>query len=83
MKGEWTPKTGRLENGENYRIGRIIVGEVSWSATRSKDAPKKWGIHIALPCIKSPTDRYTNIDDAKARVERAVRTWFSWLEEKS
>ncbi|WP_065091482.1 hypothetical protein [Rhizobium leucaenae] len=81
MRGTWEKQTGKYQLGENYRIGKIIVGSAFYRSG-SRDDPAKYAVEINLPGIKNPTDIYTNIDDAKNRLERAVAVWFKWLEER-
>ena len=79
MKGKWEKQTGEYQWGEDYRIGKIIAGSAQ-HVSGSRDEPPKFGAFYFLPGIKTPNDRFTSIEDAKARVERGVSTWFKWLE---
>lgn len=81
MQGAWETQTGKYQWGEDFRIGRIVVASAH-HVSGSRDEPTKFGVTIHLPGIRSPTDRYTSLEDAKARAERAVNVWFSWLEQK-
>jgi hypothetical protein len=81
MKGTWEKQTGKYEWGENYRIGKIIVGSAQ-HVSGSKGEPTKFGAFSLLPGIKKADSPYTSIEDAKARVERMTDAWFSWLEQK-
>ncbi|MEZ2132495.1 MULTISPECIES: hypothetical protein [unclassified Sinorhizobium] len=81
LPGAWERQTGKHQLGENFRIGKVVVGAAFYSST-TRDDPLKYAVRVDLPGIKNPTDRYTNIEDAKARLERAVATWFRWLDER-
>ena len=81
MQGVWEKQTGKYQFGENYRVGKVVVGSAFYASTTQGD-PLKYAVKIELPGIRQPTDRYTNLEDAKARLERAVNAWFSWLEQK-
>lgn len=82
MQGKWERQTHQYSYGENYRIGKVIVASAFYQSG-SRNEPTKYVVRVDLPGIKSPTDLYTNIEDAKARAERAVATWFKWLGEKA
>lgn len=82
LLGKWERQTHKYSDGENYRIGKIVVGSAFYSSTTRGD-PAKYAVQIDLPGIRQPTDRYVNVEDAKARVERAVAVWFRWLDERS
>jgi len=79
MEGKWEKQTGNYQWGENYRIGTVIVGRAQ-HISGSRGEPTKFGAYYDLPGIKSPADRFATIEEAKARVERGVSTWFKWLE---
>lgn len=82
LHGKWERQAHKYSDGENYRVGKIVVGSAFYSSTTRGD-PAKYAVQIELPGIRQPTDWYVNIEDAKARVERAVATWFRWLDERS
>lgn len=80
MQGKWERQTGKYQSGENYVIGKICVGSASYASV-SKNEPAKYRAFLELPGLKmseGSTD-FSTIEQAKARVERAVNTWFSWL----
>jgi len=81
MKGVWEPQTGRHESGESYRIGKIIVGSAGYNGARSKGDPLAYRATIDLPgiALKKGTTAFATIEEAKARTEAAVATWFKWL----
>ena len=78
MNGKWEKQTGKYAFGEDYRVGRVVVGSASHSATVSKGDPNKYDCCCLLPGIRQPANRYATLDDAKARLERMVNTWFMW-----
>lgn len=82
MTGTWEKQTGNYQHGENYRVGKVVVGSAFYKST-TRDDPLKYAVQIYLPGIKNPDDRYMDIEQAKARLERAVATWFRWLKEEA
>lgn len=82
MHGKWEVQTGKYQSGENYRIGKIVVGSAFYSGNTSKGDPLKYAVSIKLPGIKNPEERYPTMDEAKTRLERAVSVWFSWLDQE-
>ncbi|MBD9542925.1 hypothetical protein IB276_26110 [Ensifer sp. ENS04] len=81
LPGQWERQTHQYSCGENYRIGKVIVGSAFYKSG-PRDEPAKYALCINLPGIKSPEQLYTNIEDAKARLERVVATWFRWINER-
>lgn len=79
-QGKWERQTGKYSWGENYRIGKIVVGRAE-HVSGSRDEPTKFRAVFELPSMKQPEQRFTDIEEAKARVERGVASWFNWLEE--
>lgn len=80
MQGVWERQTGPYQNGENYRLGKVIVGSAFY-ASGSRDESAKFKCECLLPGIKQSDIRYTTIDEAKARLERMVAAWFSWVKD--
>lgn len=83
MQGKWVRNTGRYASGEFYKIGKIKVG--SWfNPTVSKGQPQIYRAVCDLPGItlKEGTTDFATAEEAKARLERAVATWFRWLDEE-
>lgn len=78
MHGRWEKQTGKYQMGENYRVGKVIVGTASYESG-SRGDPAKYKCHCLLPGIRQADSKYTNLEDAKARLERMVGAWFSWL----
>lgn len=78
-KFQWEPNTGRFSHGEWLRVGRVIVGSAGYYAYASKGDPVTYVCNILLPGIKAAPDKYATLDEAKARLEKQVRTWLAWL----
>lgn len=78
MSGKWEKQTAKYASGENYRVGKVVVGSAGYSATVSKSEPNKYECHCLLPGIKQAGEKYATLDEAKARLERMVSTWFMW-----
>lgn len=81
MDIKWEQQTGRHQAGEWARVGRVIVGSAGYSGLGSKDDPNKYVCSCELPGIKQPAERYATIGEAKSRLERMVRAWFSWTQQ--
>lgn len=81
MNGVWERQTGKYASGEDYRIGKVVVGSAGFSGTVSKGDPLRYVASVALPGIsmKTGTNHFASIEEAKARTEAAVATWFKWL----
>ena len=80
MNGTWEKQTGRYASGENYRCGKIVVGSAVYSVACSKNDANKYDCHCLLPGIKQSGERYATLDEAKARLERMVTAWFTWVQ---
>lgn len=80
-QGRWVPQTQQYSSGEDYFIGKVQVGSAFYNSTGSRAEPNKYSAAILLPGIKQPAERYATLEQAKARLERAVAAWFGWLEE--
>lgn len=80
MEIEWEPQTGKYQRGEWARVGKVIVGSAYYSGMSGRDDLRKYACACDLPGIKQPSEHYVTIGEAKARLERMVRTWFSWTE---
>ncbi|MFU0504164.1 hypothetical protein [Pseudaminobacter sp. NGMCC 1.201702] len=80
MNAKWEKQTGQYQNGENYRVGRVIVGAAFYSGLVPRGDPKKYGCTCLLPGIKQAPEHYETIDEAKARLERLVSAWFEWVQ---
>lgn len=76
-KLEWRLASGRHALGHECWAGRIKVGSAGWGMA-SRGDPLVWQAHTTLPGIslKEPT-RFATVEEAKARVERAVAYWFA------
>lgn len=81
LKKEWKETRAKYGSGEELWIGKIKVG--SWfNPVGSKGDPMRYRAVIDLPGItmKPETVDHPDREAAKTRVERAVDTWFKWLE---
>ncbi|MCG7507102.1 hypothetical protein [Mesorhizobium retamae] len=76
--GKWVKQTGPYQNGENFVLGKVVVGAASYNGTRSRHDPKSYRASIELPGIKMKdgTTDFETLEEAKTRVEAAVATWF-------
>lgn len=81
MKGVWKPHRAKYTSGEEYWINNICVGSYRYY-TRSKTDPVTYQVIIDLPSIKLATGEFQETQErARLRLERAVATWFRWLNE--
>lgn len=81
MKKTWKPARGKYAHGEELWIGKVPVA--SWfNPIGRKGEPTMYRAEIKLPGISLKSGRETadSKDEIKARIERAVDTWFTWLE---
>jgi hypothetical protein len=80
--GKWVKQTRQHQNGEDYVLGKVTVGSASYNALRSREDPLAYRAFIILPGIqlKAGTADFATIEEAKARVEAAVSTWFKWVQ---
>lgn len=78
MNRNWEKQTGKYASGEQLRIGKVIVGSAGYDPIGPKSDPNKYNCHCLLPGIKQAAERYATLEEAKARLERMVNTWFMW-----
>lgn len=78
---KWERQLGRYQSGEDCKVGKVIVATAHYSGFVSRGDDKVYVVGVLLPGIKSPTERYRTIEEAKARAEHAVSTWFRWVQE--
>lgn len=79
---EWKRTRARYGSGEELWIGKINVG--SWfNPVVPKGSPSKFRAMLHLPGLemKPETVDHDDAESARQRVERAVDTWFKWLNE--
>lgn len=78
---KWKPQTGKYQCGVDCYLGRVKVGSAEYAMTSEIDKPPKYRACITLPGMRMKADTvfHLTVQDAKDRVERAVRTWLEWL----
>lgn len=82
MKKEWVVPKRYRGAGEDLYIGKVLVG--SWYCPLgAKGEVTKYRAQLNLPGLHMRDDSvdFPDAEQAKARLERAVDTWFKWLEE--
>ena len=62
-------------DGDEYKIGKWTVGKIFWTAFISKGDTRKYQANCLLPGIKSDLGKYEKPEEAKSRVEQAVKHW--------
>jgi hypothetical protein len=75
---EWRPATGPYTAGaEDLYLGKVKVGCTVWRGARGEPP---WAVRVSLPGIypKPETNKFERHEEAKARLERLVRTWLAW-----
>lgn len=82
MEIKWEKQTGKHQLGEWARLGKVIIGSVGWYGGSNGDT-KHYGCHCDLPGIKQTAERYASIEEAKARLDRMVKSWLTWINEQS
>jgi hypothetical protein len=80
IKVEWTPATGKYASGMVLKCGPIMVATASYDSMVSKGRAEKYKVRFLLPQLADPEQRYLTIEEAQARAEKGVRSWFSVLE---
>jgi len=77
---KWITNPAKYGSGELLVMGNVTIGRADYSM-RSKSEPITYRCVCFLPGIKQAEEKYPTIDAAKARLERMVTTWFSWVSE--
>jgi hypothetical protein len=72
---KWEQDTRPYSSGVILFLGKWKVGGAYYNSCRSKDDPNKYEAKCYLPGIKDTLDYYTTEDEAKKRVEEAVKHW--------
>lgn len=80
MKMEWVKTPGRYADGETLKVGLVSVARV-YNPVRSRSEGKTYMVNMLLPGFKcgSFDAQYETIERAKLRAERAVKSWFEWV----
>ena len=69
---------GMFASGEDCFVGTWLVGNAAWNGNKSKgDVGKDYRATCRLPGIKPDLGAFATIEDAKARIVRAVEHWFA------
>lgn len=79
MKLTWEKQTKPYQVGENFRVGRVVVGSAFHKFNNRENEPQEYGSRIELPGIKVKVKTHMTMQDAKARVESAVVIWMRWI----
>lgn len=78
----WERTAGQYNYGDTCYAGKVPVGSVYQpSVSRGQTPPWRAGIKLPGITLKEGATDFATKDEAKARVERAVRTWFAWTQE--
>jgi hypothetical protein len=75
MKGVWKRSQGGWQNGEEFWLGSICVGNVLDNPLRTKGDPLVYQAALLLPGIRLKQVNYAEIEEGKAAVEAAVSAW--------
>ena len=76
MKIRWVEKTGMYASGESLLLGKYAVGSWHIGITASVSG-NRYRATCALPGLKGDQGAFATPEEAKSRVERAVRLWLS------
>lgn len=79
MNIKWRPLTGPYQSGQEAYVGKIILGHVNYDSLRSRDDPKKYEATSTLPQIKINPSHFLTSEEAKAKVEYAIKFWFKHI----
>lgn len=76
----WEPQSGQYTGGGmDCRAGKVVVGRAN-RAIVSKGDPLVWRPEVLLPGIRlKGVVNFATIEEAKARVESAVKMWLTWF----
>lgn len=82
-QGDWRKSTSQYGYGEDYWIGRIKVGSAFYDGSVPRGSEKRYAASVLLPgiAIKREAHHHETDTEAKAVVERVVRSWFQRLTE--
>lgn len=76
-KCEFKPAEGIWVSGEDCFVGRWVVGNAAWNCGKSKGAEGvDYRATCKLPGLKANLGAYATMEEAKARIVRAVEFWF-------
>lgn len=77
----WKPNPAKHAWGSLCHMGKVIVGSTYRESGSRSDPPDtpRWAAVCALPGIKVANERYLTEDEAKARVERQIAAWFTFI----
>lgn len=62
---------------EQAYLGKVKVGYYQWSISRSKDETEKYDFFCLLPGFIKSFGAVSTQEEAKARIEKMVDSWFS------
>jgi hypothetical protein len=79
MKFDWVEDLRPFHNGEVLKVGRWIVGCVEYRSRSKTDIGNMAAITM-LPGLKELLTYCVTSEQAKERVESAVKFWFDGLE---
>lgn len=69
------------DNHDVLFLGKWRVGGVYYSGMVSKGDLNKYKAYCTLPGIKEVIGHYATVEEAKSRLERAVKHWIKGTEE--
>ena len=75
---KWSP--GQSPVNHIARVGKWEVGHSNWRVLKSQADQRKYVARVTLPGLKEVQGYYENSDEAKAKVETAIRHWFNHIE---
>lgn len=75
----WEDSKGRYVRGENYRLGKWVVGGWHHDATLPRGASDTYAVTCALPGIRAELGHRETAEAARALLEAAVQQWVAGL----
>lgn len=78
---QWKRDNAKYSSGALLMLGAWDVGGAYYDSGRSRDDPLKYAAACRLPGIKGHLGHYATADEAKAKVEYAVKYWIRKLPE--
>lgn len=75
----WEQSKGRYVSGENYRLGKWVVGGWHHDATLPRGSTAIYAVTCAMPGIRTESGHRDTKEGARALLEAAVKQWFAGL----
>lgn len=75
----WEDSKGRYVSGENYRLGKWVVGGWHYDAMLPREATATFAVTCTLPGIRTELGHRETREAARRLLETAVEQWLAGL----